>query len=76
MSGPLNSNHLDLLRSAQRSLNEALPLIDRAEACGLDCQEYRQGHAALSDRVARYITHFFPGQIVGQGAGPVRHDGG
>jgi hypothetical protein len=76
MSGFPNLQHLDLLRQGQRSLHEAIPLIDAAEACGLDCQEYRQGLAALSGRIDTYIGRFFPDQLAGGSrTGLPGHDG-
>jgi hypothetical protein len=59
-----SSSHLDLLRKGQQSLNAARPLIDTAEACGVDCTQYRQGVASLNDRIDTYIRRFFPDQII------------
>jgi len=58
-------NHLELIRSGQRSLANALPLLDTAEACGLDCREYRQGIAVLGQRLAQYHARLFPDQAHG-----------
>lgn len=57
-----SSAHLELIRKGQQSLADALPIIDAAEACGVDCTEYRQGHAELSRRLALYQSRFFPNQ--------------
>lgn len=68
--------HLDALRAGQSSLNNVLPLLDKAEACGLDCTEYRQGQATLRGRIDAYLREFFPDQIVpGDATGLHRHDG-
>jgi hypothetical protein len=64
MSAFPGPQHLELMRAGQRSLNAALPLIDNAEACGLDCTEYRQGYRALQDRIGNYIARFFPDQAI------------
>lgn len=63
MSFP-TSSHYQMLINAQRTLNDALPKIDKAEECGIDCTEYRQGHAYLADQVERYLRAYFPDQIV------------
>lgn len=55
--------HYEMLLRAQQSLNHVTPLIDAAEACGVDCQEYRQGHAYLADRTNAFLRQFFPDQI-------------
>lgn len=57
-----STQHLDRLRDAQRSINNAIPLMDQAEACGIDCQEYRQGARAMSDQIGNFIARFFPDQ--------------
>lgn len=64
MNGFPSTQHRDLLLNAQRSLHDALPLIDLAESVGLDASEYRQGHAYLSDRVGRYLSRLFPDQPI------------
>ena len=76
MSSFPSSIHRDILRKGQQSLNDVLPLIDVAEACGVDCQEYKQGEASLRNRINTYLTMFFPDQIIpGTPAGVPRHDG-
>ncbi len=57
-------NHLELIRNGQRSLSNALPLIDTAEACGLDCAQYRAGIQELGRRLALYQSRLFPDQAV------------
>lgn len=68
--------HLEQLRNSQRSLNNALQLIDAAEACGIDCQEYRQGHQALSQQTSALIGRFFPDKVVGDNGSGVPNHGG
>lgn len=60
-NSPLNSGHRDMLIEAQRRLADVLPEIDKAEACGIDCGEFRQGHQYLADRVGRFLNTYFPG---------------
>lgn len=59
-----NRSHYEMLMRGQRALNDAGPLIAKAEACGVDCAEYKQGFAYLSDTIAAFIREFFPNQIV------------
>lgn len=65
MSSFPNSNHLELIRQGQRSLADAQPLLDTAEACGLDCQQYRAGVQELGRRLALYQARLFPDSSVG-----------
>lgn len=58
-----SSAHYEMLLRAQQSLNNVVPLLDAAEACGVDCQEYRQGHTYLADRTNAFLRKFFPDQI-------------
>lgn len=60
----LNSGHHELLRKAQRDLSEMIPLMDAAEECGVDCQQYREGHAYISGRINDFLRVFFPDQVV------------
>lgn len=63
-SNLLDSGHLELLRKTQRQLNDLLPLMDAAEACGVDCDQYRNGHAYLAARTQQYLERFFPDEYV------------
>jgi hypothetical protein len=59
-----DQTHYDLLIKAQRGLDGVLPLIEKAEACGMDCQEFRSGHAAMSSQVGAWLRAFFPDQML------------
>lgn len=59
-----NSGHLDLIVRGEQSLSKVLPLIDAAEAAGVEVQQYRQGHEELRRRLAAYRAHFFPDHTV------------
>jgi len=48
------------LQQAQRDLQSILPDIDGAEACGIECQQYRQTHQEAMDRIEQLLTHFGP----------------
>lgn len=58
------SGHYEMLIRGQRSLNNVQPLISKAEACGVDCTEYKQGHAYLSDTINAFMREFWPDQLV------------
>lgn len=64
MSNGINSGHYDMLLRGERALNDAIPLIAKAESCGVDCTEFREGHAFMRDRLARFRAVYFPDQIV------------
>jgi hypothetical protein len=53
-----------MLMRARRGLADVPTKIAKAEACGVDCQEYKQGYAYLSGTIDAYLREFFPGQIV------------
>jgi hypothetical protein len=70
-SSPLTLGHRDMLIESQRRLQNVLPEIDKAESCGIDCSEFRQGHAYLSETVGRYLDTYFPHAAAsGLGGGP------
>ena len=52
--------HYEMLTRAQRTLHEVAPKIAKAESCGIDCQEFREGHQYLSDTVHRFLGVYFP----------------
>lgn len=56
----LRPEHFDLLSKAARDLHDIIPEIEKAELCGVDCQEFRSGHAYLSDRVSKFLSIYFP----------------
>lgn len=50
--------HFDSLKSAQRTLHDLLPLIDKAEGCGIECQEFRNVAEELSRRLVSLEEKF------------------
>jgi hypothetical protein len=38
----LDKTHLESVKRAQRSLHDIIPLMDDAEACGVDCISHRK----------------------------------
>lgn len=58
-----DNSHLQMLMNAREHLAAAIPVLDAAESCGVDCTEYRQGHAELSRRVETYLGMLFPDSV-------------
>jgi hypothetical protein len=56
--------HYEVATRGLRSLSNASNLINKAEACGVDCQQYRQGHEYLGSFLTKYINQFHPDRIV------------
>lgn len=46
------------LQQSQRELIDILPEIDNAEACGVECQEYRRIHSEAMDRIEQLLARF------------------
>lgn len=47
--------------NAERNLERLLQFMDRAEYCGVNCEEYRTIAQTLRERFARLRQTFFPG---------------
>ena len=58
-----NTGHYEMLVRGERSLNDALPLIAKAESCGVDCTEFREGLDFMRDRLAQFRSTYFPDQV-------------
>lgn len=54
------AKHWDLLQSAKRDLHDALPIMDKAESCGTDCQEFRHIHSEILRNLELIEQHFMP----------------
>ena len=65
MADVLTNAHYDMLLRAERSLSDAIPLIQKAKDVGVDTSEFEEGHAFMADRLARYRRTFFPDQVTG-----------
>jgi len=72
----LDSSHLAVLRQAQRALADLIPEMDKAEQCGVDCTEFRNGHAFIRDKVDQYISTYFPGPFDPASGPPVPREPG
>lgn len=51
---PLTSADLQALDNAQRELRGALEKIEKAEACGIDCQVFRQMYEDTNQRIDKF----------------------
>ena len=52
-------DHAELLE-AERKLLEMLPEYDKAEACGIDCQNMRHDNTAALNQIRAIKTHYAP----------------
>lgn len=48
--------------NAERNLERLLEFMDKAEYCGVDCDDYRTIAKTLRERFARLRQTFFPGE--------------
>lgn len=49
------------LQTAQRSLTDLLPELDKAEECGIECQELRSHVQERLQQVELLLTNYGPG---------------
>lgn len=61
----LSEQNYQQLETARKILNDTLPLLDKAERCGIDCQQHRQVHQVYSEVCDNLKTEFFPDKTVG-----------
>jgi len=54
----------DRLKSAQRKLHDLQPLLDKAEKCGVECQQFRQLSAVISEQLTAIEREFMSGREV------------
>lgn len=50
------------LMESERKLSELDPLYDKAEECGIDCQQFREVRGLLAQRSEAIRRHFGPVQ--------------
>lgn len=50
--------HFDLLKDAQRKLADLLPLMDKAERCGIECAQFREVAGELGRRFESFEREF------------------
>lgn len=56
----LTQAHYDQLDNTLTTLGHLPDVIDNAELCDVDCQEYRNAHAYLVDKLTKMKQKFFP----------------
>lgn len=56
----LTVEHFDAVDAALQRLGTLLPVIEDAELCDVDCQEYRRAHAFYIDKFQKIKQKFFP----------------
>ncbi len=54
-----NRTNYDELKRAQRLINDRIAVLDKAESCGIECQEFRQMVKLVLDRLLKIEHHFF-----------------
>ena len=59
----LDPGIVERLKSASRKLHDVLPLLDKAEACGIDVSALRDTHKQMMDQISQYQRQFFNGEI-------------
>ena len=52
-------NYAGLLQS-ERLLHDILPEMDKAEECGIECQEFRRVHAEAMQRIEAMKRNYGP----------------
>lgn len=61
-SGPLDKEDLKSINLALRLIHDKLPALDRAEECGLPCQEFREHFEELRQKFTKIKQVYFSGQ--------------
>ena len=60
-----NEDDVQEIKQARRTLDEVLPLIDKAEKCGVDCQVFREVRDQKDDELKNLEAEFMkPSQII------------
>ncbi len=50
--------HFDALKRAERDLHDLLEVLDKADRCGIECQEFRQVRDELGRRLSAIEREF------------------
>jgi hypothetical protein len=53
-----NRNHYEQVLNAERKLHDLLPVLDKAENCGIDCGQFRDLHQYLSQQLSALKREF------------------
>lgn len=65
--------HYEMLIRGERALNNVQPLIAKAEACGVDCAQFRDGHAGMQQFFAAVRQQFWPDAVIPPSGANVPH---
>ena len=56
--------HYELASRGERPLAKAAELIQKGEACGLDCTQFREGYGYIRTFLDNFKREFFPDQVM------------
>lgn len=56
----LTDERLERIKRVQRDMADLLPMFDKLEACGRDCQERRQAARGLQQAAIEAQRQFYP----------------
>ena len=60
-----NEEDVQEMKQARRTLDDVLPLMDKAEKCGVECQVFREVRDRVADQLKNLEAEFMkPSQIV------------
>ena len=59
-----SSVHRELAHRALKGVSNASTLIDKAEACGIEVAQYRQGCEYIDGVARNFLREFFPDQVL------------
>ena len=54
-----NKSAYDDLKRAQRLISDNVGILDKAQECGIECQDFRTMAKSVMDRLLRIEKHFF-----------------
>lgn len=57
---PLDASHYDALQEASRQYHDLLGEFDKADSCGIVCQQMRDSARAHKHRIDKMLMAYFP----------------
>jgi len=60
LTSPLTAAHYDTLQVASRQYHDLLHEFDRAESCGIPCQQMRSDALAHKAQIDAILREYFP----------------
>ena len=57
-TGLFTKQHYDMLITERRKLNDLIGTLDKAEACGVNCDTYRAMRNDIDNQLAQIQQHF------------------